>query len=224
MPKVLSVEDDELMIHEIVSSLSRPGYEVDVARCGRDGIAKVMASPYDLVTLDRTLPDLDGLTILSTMRGAGIDTPVLLVSSMSNVDERVRGLRAGGDDYLTKPFAREEMVARAEVLLRRKAPARTDETRLQIGNLALDLLKRKASHHGEALDLQPTELKLLEYMMRHPGQVLTRTMIFEGVWGCRFDPGTNLIDVHVGRLRKKVGAAGEDPQIRTVRGSGYILS
>ena len=212
------------MIHEIVSSLSRPGYEVDVARCGRDGIAKVMASPYDLVTLDRTLPDFDGLTILSTMRNAGIDTPVLLVSSMSNVDERVRGLRAGGDDYLTKPFAREEMVARAEVLLRRKAPARTDETRLQIGNLALDLLKRKASHHGEALDLQPTELKLLEYMMRHPGQVLTRTMIFEGVWGCRFDPGTNLIDVHVGRLRKKVGAAGEDPQIRTVRGSGYILS
>ena len=224
MPKVLSVEDDELMIHEIVSSLSGRGYEVDVARCGRDGIAKVMALPYDLVTLDRTLPDLDGLTILSTMRGAGIDTPVLLVSSMSNVDERVRGLRAGGDDYLTKPFAREEMVARAEVLLRRKAPARTDETRLQIGNLALDLLKRKASHHGEALDLQPTELKLLEYMMRHPGQVLTRTMIFEGVWGCRFDPGTNLIDVHVGRLRKKVGTAGEDPQIRTVRGSGYILS
>src|ERR1700722_2070246 len=224
MPKVLSVEDDELMIHEIVSSLSRPGYEVDVARCGRDGIAKVMASPYDLVTLDRTLPDFDGLTILSTMRNAGIDTPVLLVSSMSNVDERVRGLRAGGDDYLTKPFAREEMVARPEALLRPKAPARPDETRLQIGNLALDLLKRKASHHGEALDLQPTELKLLEYMMRHPGQVLTRTMIFEGVWGCRFDPGTNLIDVHVGRLRKKVGAAGEDPQIRTVRGSGYILS
>jgi two-component system OmpR family response regulator len=224
MPKVLSVEDDELMIHEIVSSLSGPGYEVDVARCGRDGIAKVMACPYDLVTLDRTLPDFDGLTILSTMRNAGIDTPVLLVSSMSNVDERVRGLRAGGDDYLTKPFAREEMVARAEVLLRRKAPARTAETHLQVGDLALDLLKRKASHHGEALDLHPTELKLLEYMMRHPGQVLTRTMIFEGVWGCRFDPGTNLIDVHVGRLRKKVGAAGEDPQIRTVRGSGYILS
>jgi two-component system OmpR family response regulator len=143
---------------------------------------------------------------------------------MSNVDERVRGLRAGGDDYLTKPFAREEMVARAEVLLRRKTPVLTAETRLQVGELALDLLKRKASHHGEALDLQPTEFKLLEYMMRHPGQVLTRTMILEGVWGCRFDPGTNLIDVHVGRLRKKVGAAGEDPQIRTVRGSGYMLS
>jgi two-component system OmpR family response regulator len=218
MPKVLSVEDDELMIHEILSSLSGSGYEVDVARCGRDGIAKVMAFPYDLVTLDRTLPDLDGLTILSTMRDAGIDTP------MSNVDERVRGLRAGGDDYLTKPFAREEMVARAEVLLRRKTPVLTAETRLQVGELALDLLKRKASHHGEALDLQPTEFKLLEYMMRHPGQVLTRTMILEGVWGCRFDPGTNLIDVHVGRLRKKVGAAGEDPQIRTVRGSGYMLS
>jgi two-component system OmpR family response regulator len=169
MPKVLSVEDDELMIHEILSSLSGSGYEVDVARCGRDGIAKVMAFPYDLVTLDRTLPDLDGLTILSTMRDAGIDTPVLLVSSMSNVDERVRGLRAGGDDYLTKPFAREEMVARAEVLLRRKTQVLTAETRLQVGELALDLLKRKASHHGEALDLQPTEFKLLEYMMRHPG-------------------------------------------------------
>ena len=224
MPKVLSVEDDELMIQEILSALSESGYEVDVARCGRDGIARVMAFTYDLVTLDRTLPDLDGLTILATMRDAGIDTPVLLVSSMSNVDERVRGLRAGGDDYLTKPFAREEMAARAEVLLRRKTPVRSVETCLQVGELAFDLLKRQASHHGEALDLQPTELKLLEYMMRHPGQVLTRTMIFEGVWGCRFDPGTNLIDVHVGRLRKKVGAAGEDPQIRTVRGSGYILS
>ncbi|MGA3247648.1 MAG: response regulator transcription factor [Paraburkholderia sp.] len=224
MPKVLSVEDDELMIHEILSSLSGPGYEVDVARCGRDGIARVMTCPYDLVTLDRTLPDLDGLTILSTMRGAGIDTPVLMVSSMSNVDERVRGLRAGGDDYLTKPFAREEMVARVEVLLRRKTPTRTAETRLQIGDLVLDLPKRKASHHGEELDLRPTELKLLEYMMRHASEVLTRTMIFEGVWGSRFDPGTNLIDVHVGRLRSKLAAAGEDPQIRTVRGSGYMLS
>jgi two-component system OmpR family response regulator len=218
------VEDDELMIHEILSSLSGPGYEVDVARCGRDGIARVMTCPYDLVTLDRTLPDLDGLTILSTMRGAGIDTPVLMVSSMSNVDERVRGLRAGGDDYLTKPFAREEMVARVEVLLRRKTPTRTAETRLQIGDLVLDLPKRKASHHGEELDLRPTELKLLEYMMRHASEVLTRTMIFEGVWGSRFDPGTNLIDVHVGRLRSKLAAAGEDPQIRTVRGSGYMLS
>jgi len=212
------------MIHEILSSLSGPGYEVDVARCGRDGIARVMTCPYDLVTLDRTLPDLDGLTILSTMRGAGIDTPVLMVSSMSNVDERVRGLRAGGDDYLTKPFAREEMVARVEVLLRRKTPTRTAETRLQIGDLVLDLPKRKASHHGEELDLRPTELKLLEYMMRHASEVLTRTMIFEGVWGSRFDPGTNLIDVHVGRLRSKLAAAGEDPQIRTVRGSGYMLS
>lgn len=224
MPKVLSVEDDELMIHEILSSLSGSGYEVDVARCGRDGIARIMAFPYDLVTLDRTLPDLDGLTIFTTMRDVGIDTPVLLVSSMSNVDERVRGLRAGGDDYLTKPFAREEMVARAEVLLRRKTSALNAETRLQVGELEFDLLKRKATQHGQTLDLQPTELKLLEYMMRHPGQVLTRTMIFEGVWGCRFDPGTNLIDVHVGCLRKKVSAAGEDPQIHTVRGSGYILS
>jgi DNA-binding response OmpR family regulator len=137
---------------------------------------------------------------------------------------RVRGLRASGDDYLTKPFAREEMVARAELLLHRKTPTGDAETRLQVGELAFDLLKHRASRRGEVLALQPTELKLLEYLMRHAGQVLTRTMIFEGVWGCRFDPGTNLIDVHLGRLGKKLSAAGEDPQIRTVRGSGYMLA
>lgn len=223
MSKVLSVEDDELMVNEILSSLTQPRYDVEVARCGREGIAKVMALEYDLVTLDRTLPDMDGLTILTMMRDAGIGTPVLLVSSMSTVDERVRGLRAGGDDYLTKPFARDEMVARAEVLLRRAMPLQGTETCLHAGDLELDLIKRKARHNGQELDLQPTELKVLEYMMRHPGQVLTRTMIFEGVWGCRFDPGTNLIDVHMGRLRKKICAAGEQPSIRTVRGSGYLL-
>ncbi|HEY1999899.1 response regulator transcription factor [Paraburkholderia sp.] len=223
MSKVLSVEDDELMVHEILSSLTQPRFEVDVARCGREGIAKVMARNYDLVTLDRTLPDMDGLTILNAMRSAGIDTPVLLVSSISNVDERVRSLRAGGDDYLIKPFAREEMMARAEVLLRRTTPLESTETRLHVGDLELDLIKRKANYRGQELDLQPTELKVLEYLMRHPGQVLTRTMIFEGVWGCHFDPGTNLIDVHMGRLRKKICVAGEHPSIRTVRGSGYLL-
>jgi DNA-binding response OmpR family regulator len=224
MPKILSVDDDELMIQEILMSLSEPGYEVDVARSGRAGLAKIMAGEYDVVTLDRMLPDLDGLAILSAMRGVGIDTPVLLVSSLSNVDERIRGLRAGGDDYLTKPFSPEEMAARIEALLRRKAPTHVAETLLRTGVVELDLIKRKATHEGTELDLQPTELRVLEYMMRNPGQVLTRTMIFEGVWGCRFDPGTNLIDVHIGRLRKKLAEFGPSPSIRTIRGSGYLLS
>lgn len=224
MPKILSVDDDELMIQEILMSLANSGYDVDVARSGRAGLAKIMAGAYDVVTLDRMLPDLDGLAILSAMRSVGIETPVLLVSSMSNVDERVRGLRAGGDDYLTKPFAPDEMAARVEVLLRRKAPTHVPETVLRAGDVELDLIRRKAMHGDTELDLQPTELRVLEYMMRNQGQVLTRTMIFEGVWGCRFDPGTNLIDVHVGRLRKKLAALGDNPSIRTIRGSGYLLN
>jgi two-component system, OmpR family, response regulator len=223
MPKILSVEDDELMIQEILMSLPEPTYDVDVARSGRDGLAKVMGGHYDVVTLDRMLPDLDGLAILASMRSVGIETPVLLMSSLSDADERIRGLRAGGDDYLTKPFSPDEMVARIEVLLRRKAPTHAPETILRTGPLELDLIKRKATHGGATLDLQPTELRVLEYMMRNPNQILTRTMIFEGVWGCRFDPGTNLIDVHVGRLRKKLAEMGPSPTIRTVRGSGYLL-
>jgi two-component system OmpR family response regulator len=224
MRKILSVEDDELMIQEILMSLPEPGYDVDVAQSGRAGLAKIMAGEYDVVTLDRMLPDLDGLAILASMRNVGIDTPVLLMSSLSNVDERIRGLRAGGDDYLTKPFSPEEMVARIEVLLKRKAPTHVPETILHLGVVALDLLKRKATHGGMELCLQPTELRVLEYLMRNSGQVLTRTMIFEGVWGCRFDPGTNLIDVHVGRLRKKLAERGPSPSIRTIYGAGYLLS
>jgi len=192
MPKILSVDYDELMIEEILMSLSAPGYDIDVARSGRSGLAMIMTDEYDVVTLDRMLPDLDGLEVLATMRSVGIATPVLLLSPLSNVDERVRGLRAGGDDYLTKPFAPEEMAARVEVLLRRKTPTHVPETILHAGPVELDLIRRRATHGDTELDLQPTELRVLEYMMRNQGQVLTRTMIFEGVWGCRFDPGTNL--------------------------------
>jgi two-component system, OmpR family, response regulator len=223
MPRILSVDDDELVIQEIMISLAGLGHEIDVARSGRAGLAKIMSTSYDVVTLDRILPDLDGMTLLSTMRSVGIETPVLLVSSMSNIDERIQGLRAGGDDYLTKPFSPDEMAARVEVLLRRKPATYPVETRLQVGPLEFDLIKRKVTHGAQVIDLQPTELRVLEYMMRHPGQIVTRTMIFEGVWGCRFDPGTNLIDVHVGRLRKKLMAHGPAPVIRTIRGSGYLL-
>ncbi|CAE6833191.1 Transcriptional regulatory protein CusR [Paraburkholderia aspalathi] len=223
MPKILTIEDDELIAHDIVRTLSASGFSVDVARTGREGMAKVMAGDYDVVTLDRMLPDLDGLTIVATMRGVGMETPVLVMSAMSDVDQRIQGLRAGGDDYLTKPFSPEEMFARVEVLLRRRPRHAKAETLLRNGALELDLVRRKVTYRQRELDLQPTEFRVLEFMMRHAGQVLTRTMIFEAVWGCRFDPGTNLIDVHVGRLRKKVETPGERPLIRTIRGSGYLF-
>ncbi|MFL9893760.1 response regulator transcription factor [Paraburkholderia sp. RL17-383-BIF-A] len=223
MPRILTIEDDELIAHDIVRTLSASGFSVDVARTGREGMAKAMAGDYDVVTLDRMLPDLDGLTIVATMRGVGMETPVLVMSAMSDVDQRIQGLRAGGDDYLTKPFSPEEMFARVEVLLRRRPRHAKAETMLRNGALELDLVRRKVTHRQRELDLQPTEFRVLEFMMRHTGQVLTRTMIFEAVWGCRFDPGTNLIDVHVGRLRKKVEMPGERPLIRTIRGSGYLF-
>jgi two-component system OmpR family response regulator len=223
MPKILTIEDDALIADDIVRTLSASGFSVDVARTGREGMAKVMAGDYDVVTLDRMLPDLDGLTIVATMRGVGMETPVLVMSALSDVDQRIQGLRAGGDDYLTKPFSPEEMFARVEVLLRRRPRHAKAETLLRSGALELDLVRRKVSHRQRELDLQPTEFRVLEFMMRHTGQVLTRTMIFEAVWGCRFDPGTNLIDVHVGRLRKKVETPGERPLIRTIRGSGYLF-
>jgi two-component system OmpR family response regulator len=224
MPKVLSIEDDELMLDEIIGALSGPGYEIDMARSGREGIEKVMTGDYELITLDRMLPDLDGLSILTTMRSVGIDTPILVVSLMSDVDERVRGLRAGGDDYVTKPFSPAELLARVEVLLRRTSPLRVEETKLRVGALQLDLIKRTATFGTQELTLLTTEFRVLEFLMRHPGQVLTRTMIFEGVWGCRFDPGTNLIDVHVSRLRKKVDSLTVEPMIRTIRGLGYLFN
>ncbi|MGF6242599.1 MULTISPECIES: response regulator transcription factor [Paraburkholderia] len=223
MPKILTIEDDELIADDIVRTLTSSGFSVDVARTGREGMAKVMAGEYDVVTLDRMLPDLDGLTIVATMRGVGMETPVLVMSAMSDVDHRIQGLRAGGDDYLTKPFSPDEMFARVEVLLRRRPRNAKAETLLRTGALELDLVRRRVTHGKRELELQPTEFRVLEFMMRHAGQVLTRTMIFEAVWGCRFDPGTNLIDVHVGRLRKKVDVPGERPLIRTIRGSGYLF-
>jgi two-component system, OmpR family, response regulator len=223
MAKVLTIEDDELIARDVVRTLTESGLTVDVAHTGREGLAKVMGGDYDVVTLDRILPDLDGLTIVATMRGVGMETPVLVISAMSEVDQRIQGLRAGADDYLPKPFSSEEMSARVEVLLRRRPRAGKTETMLRQGPLELDLVRRKAKYRERELDLQPTEWRVLEYMMRHAGQILARTMIFEAVWGCRFDPGTNRIDVHVGRLRKKIDIAGERSRIRTIRGSGYLF-
>ena len=223
MPRVLTIEDDAVTGQEIVAELSSHGLEVEWVDNGREGLARAIAGGYDLITVDRMLPEVDGLTIVTTLRNLKIATPILMISALSDVDERVRGLRAGGDDYLTKPFASDEMAARVEVLLRRNSVPMT-QTRLTVADLELDLISHEARRGEQALNLLPTEYKLLEFLMRHSGQVITRMMIFEEVWGYHFDPGTNLIDVHIGRLRKKIDAPGQTPLIRTVRGSGYAIA
>ena len=222
--RVLTIEDDPLTANEIVSELEKSGFDVHWVANGTDGLAQAVSGGYDLIMLDWMLPGLDGLTILTTLRTVGVQTPVLMLSALGDVDERIRGLRAGGDDYLTKPFDPAELVARLEVLLRRcrEVPAANVAT-LQAGPLEVDLISRKVTREGVEVDLLPTEYRILEFMMRHCGQVITRTMLFEEVWGYHFDPGTNLIDVHMGRLRKKIDLPGMSPVIQTVRGSGYIL-
>ena len=223
MARVLTIEDDAVTAREIVAELRSRGNEVDWVDNGAAGLKRAAGGEYDAITLDRMLPGLDGLAVVKALRDAGVDTPVLMISALSDVDERVRGLRAGGDDYLTKPFAPDEMVARIDVLLRRqRQPAR--ETVLRVADLELDLILRSARRGDVVLELLPIEFRLLEFLVRNSGQVLTRTMIFEAVWGYHFDPGTNVIDVHIGRLRKKVDAPGRAPLIRTVRGSGYRLA
>lgn len=223
MAKVLTIEDDAVTAREIVTELQRRGNHVDWVDNGAAGLSRAVGGDYDAITLDRMLPGLDGLAVITALREAGVQTPVLMISALSDVDERVRGLRAGGDDYLTKPFSPDEMVARIEVLLRRQRTTER-ETILRIADLELDLIARGARRGANALELLPIEFRLLEFLVRNSGQVLTRTMIFEAVWGYHFDPGTNIIDVHIGRLRKKVDPPGVVPLIRTVRGSGYRLA
>jgi two-component system OmpR family response regulator len=223
--RVLTIEDDQLIANEIVRELEGRGFSVDWVDNGPEGLARAIADEYDAITLDRMLPGIDGLSLLATMHSAGIQTPVLILSALGDADERVRGLRAGGDDYLTKPFIPEELVARLEVLLRRRrAPTAQQETTLCVGPLELDLTSRKAKRDGEEIVLLPTEYRVLELMMRHAGQTITRTMLFEAVWGYHFNPGTNVVEVHMSRLRKKIDPPGVKPLIRTVRGSGYILA
>ena len=221
MPKILAIEDDPTTGREIVAELAQHGFAVEWVDDGAAGLARAVSGEFDAVILDRMLPGPDGLAIVTAMREAAIDIPVLMVSALSDVDERIRGLRAGGDDYMTKPFASEELTARLEVLLRRRAAPR--DRALVVADLELDLISRLAHRGGAEIRLMPTEFKLLDYMMRNSGQILTRTMIFEAIWGYHFDPGTNLIDVHLGRLRRKIDRPGLAPLIHTVRGSGYAL-
>ncbi len=222
LPRVLTIEDDLTTAEEIAAELTTHGYVVDVVHDGKRGFEIASRGHYDAITLDRMLPGMDGISLITRLRAEGIDTPVLMISALSDVDERVRGLRAGGDDYLTKPFATDEMSARLEVLMRRRKTPELVLT-LQVADLSMNLIERSVQRDGLELEMKTTEFRLLEYMMRNSGQVLTRSMIFEAVWNYHFDPYTNLIEVHMARLRKKINLPGLTPLIRTIRGSGYIL-
>jgi two-component system OmpR family response regulator len=222
MARVLVIEDDELTASGIAENLGEHGFEVTVAGTGTDGLAQARDGKFDVITVDRMLPGLSGLDVIERLRSDGIGTPVLVLSALGELDDRVGGLRAGGDDYMVKPFAFVELRARLEALLRRAPEPRG--TLLRVGDLELDLLGRTAHRGPRSLRLTPREMQLLEYLMRHAGQVVTRAMLFEQVWKYRFDPRTNLVDVHVGRLRRELEQPGEKTMLESVRGAGFRLA
>ncbi|AOR80134.1 response regulator transcription factor [Novosphingobium resinovorum] len=223
MARILIVEDDAQTAEEVAAALTDHGHDVTLAGTGREGLLIAAAESFDALVVDRMLPGgMDGLTIVSTLRATGDDVPVLVLSALSDVGERVRGLKAGGDDYLVKPFEFLELTARVDALLRRHtAPQR--ETVLRVGDLELDLLTQAVRRGGRSIELLPREFRLLEYLMRHAGQIVTRTMMFEEVWHYHYDEPTNVIDVHVSKLRRKIERADAPQLIQTVRGSGYML-
>lgn len=222
--RVLLVEDHLQLAESVALALKSAGLTVDVLHDGVAADLALSSEEYAVAILDVGLPRLDGFEVLARLRGRGKNVPVLMLTARSDVRDRVHGLNLGADDYLAKPFASDEMAARVEVLLRRKSPADKYETSLRVSDLELNLITREASRSEQQLSLLPTEYKLLEFLMRNTGQILSRMMIFEEVWGYHFDPGTNLIDVHIGRLRKKIDPPGQVPLIRTVRGSGYVIA
>jgi len=220
--KLLVIEDDPVASGYLCKALKESGHVVDTVDDGMQGLQRATSESFDVLIIDRMLPSLDGLTVIETLRKSGNDTPVLIVSALGEVDERVRGLRSGGDDYLVKPYAFAELLARVEVLAGRRS-GDGPVTRLQVADLELDLLSRSVMRAGESIELQPREFKLLEYLMRHAGQVVTRTMLLEAVWDFHFDPQTNVIDVHISRLRRKIDKDFDVALIHTIRGAGYSL-
>jgi two-component system OmpR family response regulator len=222
--RILVIEDDKDVASFIRNGLVQAGCNVDHAGNGRDGLFLATTENYDALVVDRMLPGIDGLTVIRTLRASSNSTPVLILSALGEVDDRVKGLKAGGDDYLVKPFAFSELLARLEALARR-AKTRTDapSTTLRCADLEMDLLRREVRRAGKPIDLQPREFQLLEFLLRHVGQVVTRTMLLEGVWDYHFDPQTNVIDVHISRLRSKIDKGFERPLLHTVRGAGYRL-
>jgi two-component system OmpR family response regulator len=221
--KILLVEDDATTAAFIARGLDEAGFGVERAGNGRDGLFMASDPAVDAIILDRMLPGMDGLAVLAALRAAGIGKPVLLLSALGTPDDRLTGLEAGADDYLAKPFLFGELLARLKLLLRRGSPAGGPVTVLRLADLEMDLLSRRVRRGSRVIALQPREFRLLEYLLRHPDQVVTRTMLLEGVWDYHFDPGTNVIDVHVSKLRRKLEEAGEPPLLHTVRGAGYRL-
>ncbi|CAN7312170.1 response regulator transcription factor [Phenylobacterium sp. LjRoot225] len=219
---VLVVEDDARVASHVVKGLKAEGWLVDHVADGREALFRVAAETYDVVVLDRMLPNVDGLKILQTMRASGDSTPVLILSALGDVDNRVKGLRAGGDDYLAKPFAFSELLARVEALSRRKGVVR-ETTELALADLQMNLITRTVTRSGESIDLTTREFRLLEYLLRNAGRVVSRSMLLEAVWDYNFDPQTNIIDQHVSRLRQKIDKEFEPPLLQTVRGMGYSL-
>ncbi|MGC1728930.1 MAG: response regulator transcription factor [Steroidobacteraceae bacterium] len=223
--KVLIVEDNERVARFITNGLRESGHTVEHAANGRDGLFLASSEPYDVIVMDRMLPgNIDGLGIIDALRKSGNRTPILILSALDAVDERIKGLRAGGDDYLTKPFAFGELLARLDALGRRAEGGDASERILQVGDLRMDLLSRRVTRSSRAINLQPREFKLLEYLMRHANQVVTRTMLLEAVWDYNFDPQTNVVDVHISKLRQKLELDSERPLVKTVRNAGYMLS
>ncbi|MFA5951320.1 MAG: response regulator transcription factor [Hyphomicrobium sp.] len=220
--RVLVIEDDRETAQFLQKSLKESGHSADVAGDGETGLSMAQNGGYDILIVDRMLPRLDGLSVVKDLRKGGCRTPVLILSALGDVDDRVKGLRAGGDDYLTKPYAYSEFLARVEALARRAVPEE-QETRYAVGDLVLDRLSHRVMRGGEQILLQPREYRLLEYLMKHAGQVVTRTMLLENVWDYHFDPQTNVIDVHVSRLRSKIDKGFDRPLLHTVRGAGYMV-
>lgn len=220
--RILVVEDDLEAAAYVVKGLKEYGHLVDHAPDGEQGLVQGLGGGYDVLVVDRMLPERDGLSLIETLREEGDATPILILSALGEVDDRVKGLKAGGDDYLTKPFAFAELLARIEALVRRQNPSQV-QTQLKVADLELDLLSRKVLRNGNEIDLQPREFKLLEYLMKHADQVVTRTMLLENVWEYHFDPQTNVIDVHISRLRSKIDKNFDLPLLHTIRGAGYSL-
>ena len=222
--KFLLVEDNKRVAQFLQKGLNESGHTVDLADNGRDGMYMAVSEVYDAIIMDRMLPGgIDGLGIIEALRKTGNKTPILILSALDNVDERIRGLKSGADDYLVKPFAIGELLARLDALVRR-SQAKSMETTLIVGDLCMDLLSHKVTRAGKVVPLQPREFKLLEYLMRHANQVVTRTMLLENVWDYHFDPQTNVVDVHISKLRHKIDAGDERPLLRTIRNAGYMLT
>jgi two-component system OmpR family response regulator len=222
--RILVVEDDRGTAAEIARTLREHAFEVDLVTTGGEALRKSLAGDYDAMTLDRMLPDADGIMVVRLLRENGMDLPVLMISALSGIDEKVRGLRAGGDDYLTKPYHPDELLVRLEVMIRRKDSVQAaSNPMLKVGTLEVDRMRQSVRRSGLAIELSQAEYRLLVYMMEQSHSVLSRPMIFEAVWGYRFDPGTNLIEVHIGRLRKKIDTEGEEPLFHTIRNKGYRL-